>query len=108
MGYKSKKSSLNENVKESIVKFSSLEFLPKIWSKMVESVIAMYKVMYESIIPAVNAGNVPEITQHNPNIHCLESINLIKFLLSKMLGMNSVSHAPVLTVGFNSLSVLKM
>ena len=95
-------------MKESIVIFGSVEFLPNIWSKMVDWVIAMYIMMYESIIPVVNAGNVPEITQHNPNIHCLESINLVKFLLSKMLGMNSVSHAPVLTVGFNSLSVLKM
>jgi len=69
----------------------------------------MYKVtvLYESIIPAMNAGNVPEIIQHNPNIHNFESINSIKFLLSKMLGMNSVNHVPIQTMGCNSLPVLK-
>jgi hypothetical protein len=29
------KSSLNENTKESIAKFGSLPFLPKVWSKMI-------------------------------------------------------------------------
>jgi len=42
-------------------------------------------VLYEYIIPAVNASNAPQIIQHNPNIHNLESSNSIKFLLSKML-----------------------
>jgi len=77
---------------------------------MVESVIAKYKVimLYETIIPAVNAGNVPQTKRHNRNIHNLESSNSIKFLLSKMLRMNSTNHVPVPTMGGNSLSVLKM
>jgi len=51
---------------------------------MMESVIAKYKViiLYELIISAVKAGNVPQMTQHNHTIHNHDNINSIKILSS--------------------------